>query len=208
MIQYIYKTTNLINGKIYVGKHQAETLDNSYLGSGDLIKKAIRKYGRKSFKKEILEICNSSIEAYDREAKIVNEEFIDRTDTYNLKIGGEGGSGITPWNKGKTLPQEMKDKISKTLTGRVQPKEEIDRRAAAMIGRTHSNETKLKMSRAKLGKKFTESHKNKLSLAAKNRKSHGNQGKKNKVVECPHCKVKGGAGVMKRWHFDNCKTLP
>ena len=54
----IYKTTNLINGKIYVGK---DSNDNpNYLGSGIVLKNAIDKYGRKSFKKEILEICDLS----------------------------------------------------------------------------------------------------------------------------------------------------
>ena len=47
---YVYLTTNLINGKKYIGQHYGE-LDDYYLGSGSILKKAILKYGRKNFKK-------------------------------------------------------------------------------------------------------------------------------------------------------------
>ena len=43
MFGYIYKTTNLINGKIYIGQHKSEVFDNSYYGSGKLIGRAITK---------------------------------------------------------------------------------------------------------------------------------------------------------------------
>ena len=45
MYGYIYKTTNLINGKIYIGQHKSEEYDSSYYGSGKLIRRAIEKYG-------------------------------------------------------------------------------------------------------------------------------------------------------------------
>lgn len=54
MIYCLYQTTNLVNGKIYVGIHQSQSLDDAYLGSGKLLKAAIKKYGRKNFKREIL----------------------------------------------------------------------------------------------------------------------------------------------------------
>lgn len=54
-MNYIYMTTNLINGKKYIGKHKGE-LNDSYLGSGTLLLRAIKKYGKENFKKEILYI--------------------------------------------------------------------------------------------------------------------------------------------------------
>lgn len=52
MYGYIYKTTNLINNKIYIGQHKVkeEKIDNSYYGSGKLIIQAIKKYGKENFK--------------------------------------------------------------------------------------------------------------------------------------------------------------
>lgn len=92
MIYYtIYKTTNKVNNKIYVGKHQTKDLEDDYLGSGKYLRNAINKYGIDKFVKEILHICGSLEEMNKKESEIVNEEFIVRKDTYNLRIGGEGG---------------------------------------------------------------------------------------------------------------------
>ena len=55
MFGYIYKTTNLINGKIYVGKRQSSTFDENYYGSGKYFKRALKKYGKSNFSREVLE---------------------------------------------------------------------------------------------------------------------------------------------------------
>ena len=87
----VYKTTNLVNGKIYIGKHETNNLDDGYLGSGNLLKRAIEKYGEENFKREVLFECSSREEMNAKEAELVNEEFLKRDDVYNLKQGGEGG---------------------------------------------------------------------------------------------------------------------
>lgn len=91
MYYLIYKITNNINNKIYIGKHQTENKDDDYMGSGTILKKAIEKYGLDKFTKEILFECNSLEEMNQKEAEIVDEEFIARLDTYNIKLGGQGG---------------------------------------------------------------------------------------------------------------------
>jgi hypothetical protein len=90
MFYTVYKTTNLINGKIYVGLHVTSNLDDTYLGSGSQLKSAIKKYGEENFKREYIKICSSPEEMYELEADIVNEDFVKRSDTYNMKKGGTG----------------------------------------------------------------------------------------------------------------------
>lgn len=90
MYHFIYKTTNLINGKIYIGAHSTDNMNDSYLGSGFLLHRAIKKYGRENFQREIIHFCENSEELYQLEREIVNEEFIVRDDVYNVTLGGGG----------------------------------------------------------------------------------------------------------------------
>ncbi len=89
----IYKTTNNVNGKYYVGAHATTNLKDSYMGSGTALKSAFKEYGRANFTMSVVEYCNSAIEMYERESEIVNEEFVSNRQTYNIKLGGKGGLG-------------------------------------------------------------------------------------------------------------------
>ena len=90
----IYKITNLINNKIYIGKHKTNNLNDSYMGSGTLSNKAIKKYGIQNFKKEILCLCETEDNMNELEELVVDQEFVDRKDTYNLALGGIIGKNI------------------------------------------------------------------------------------------------------------------
>jgi hypothetical protein len=91
MYHTIYKTTNLINDKIYIGYHKTTDLNDGYLGSGKILEIALKKYGRENFKKDILYIFPSKEEALLKETELVNAEFVESENNYNIKIGGEGG---------------------------------------------------------------------------------------------------------------------
>lgn len=91
MIYTVYKVTNLINGKIYIGVHGTENPNDSYLGSGKRICRARDKYGDGNFSKDILFEFNDKSDAYKKEAELVTPEFVARPDTYNINLGGFGG---------------------------------------------------------------------------------------------------------------------
>lgn len=110
MFYTIYKITNLLDGKIYIGAHKTKKLDDAYMGSGKYLKSAQKKYGMDNFKKDILFVFDNPEEMYAKEAELVNEEFLMNENTYNLKVGGFGG-----WDYANTDKQYMKkDSYRKT----------------------------------------------------------------------------------------------
>jgi len=90
MYYTIYKATNTINGKYYIGKHKTKKQDDMYYGSGKAILLAIKKYGKDNFKKEILYELNSQEEMNEKERSIVNQDIVNDSMSYNMMLGGQG----------------------------------------------------------------------------------------------------------------------
>jgi len=111
----IYKTTNLVNQKFYVGK---DTNNNpNYYGSGKRLKLAIKKYGIVNFKKETLEVCNT-LELLNEREKFWIKELKAITEGYNISLGGDGGDTISnnprKYEIGRAHSEKMKDpKVNK-----------------------------------------------------------------------------------------------
>ena len=89
----IYKITNTVNNKIYIGAHTTKNINDDYMGSGHALSRAKNKYGLEKFTKEILHIFDNEQDMWNKELEIVNEDFCKRTDNYNVRVGGIGG-----WN--------------------------------------------------------------------------------------------------------------
>lgn len=148
MFYTIYQTTNLTNGKIYVGYHSTEDLNDRYLGSGKILNQAIDKVGAENFKREILYVFPTREEALQKEREIVNEEFLQRDDVYNIKLGGEGG-----WDHTRDNPKRLEG-IRKAFTeGRMRgwqltdtQRSEIGRKS--FLGKKHTEEAKKKIGEA------------------------------------------------------------
>lgn len=166
MFYYLYQVTNRINGKIYVGVHKTKNLDDNYIGSGKLLKNAISKYGLENFDKQILEYFENEELMFSKEREIVTKEFVSRKDTYNLKIGGEGGfsfindTGIVKF-KGQKHTDQTKLKISQKNKGH---KTSDAARLLISEANKRTNEVRgQKVSRALKNKPKSEEHKRKIA---------------------------------------------
>jgi group I intron endonuclease len=185
MVGYVYKTTNLINNKIYICQHLSKVFDSKYLGSGTKIKKAIKKYGKENFRKDILEYCNSKQHMNEREVYWISC-FNSRNNNigYNRTIGGEGVIGVSlteetrfklrESHKGHKHSEETKRKMSLAGKGKKKsPFSEEHKRnlSKANLGKKLSKETKEKMSKSRIGRRHTEEAKVKMR---ESRKGKGN----------------------------------
>ena len=109
---FIYKTTNMINGKYYIGQHKTNNIEDNYLGSGYALIRAIKKYGKHNFKREIIAFANSQEELNELENSILNNHYQD-DDCYNLIAGGN----CTGYS------EETRRKMSESAKNRIVSKE-------------------------------------------------------------------------------------
>jgi group I intron endonuclease len=112
---FIYKTVNKITDDFYIGYHFGDVSD-SYLGSGLILNRAIKKYGRKNFNREILEIVSKDTWREREKYWIKDTDAINKG--YNIMLGGNGGNTITN-HPDKDM---ILEKISKKLKGRISEK--------------------------------------------------------------------------------------
>jgi len=179
----IYKTTNLISGKIYIG--QETNFNRYYYGSGLKIKKAIKKYGKSNFNKEIICYCENKIDMDEKEKFFIKAfDVTNKLIGYNIAEGGEGG----PFFKGHHHTKKTKENMSKHRKTLVGP-------LSSMYGKKHSEETK---------KKWRENRKGKLvgPLNGMYGKTHTEMAKKK--MSRPHWGSSNGMYGKK--HSEECKS--
>ena len=113
---YIYKITNLINNKVYIGQSSFKWEDTlEYYGSGVLIEKAIKAHGKESFSKELLEVCLDKASLNEAEKYWIDhyKEKL-KVELYNITEGGTGGITYT---KGSEVYEQIKHKLGKWENG-------------------------------------------------------------------------------------------
>ena len=158
----IYKTTNLVNGKIYIGQDKYN--NPMYLGSGKILHLAFQKYGIENFNKEILEECESVQELNEREKHWIS--FYNSTDRkigYNIALGGNGGDTISKNpNNDEIRSRHSEWMIENNQTrGRKKTEDEIERRKESFVGKYRGENN------PNFGSKRIESSKDKMSEARK-----------------------------------------
>ena len=163
----IYQITNLINGKIYIGKHETFNIEDNYFGSGKYLLNSINKHGLENFEFKILIDLKSREEMNLLEKMVVTEEFCKRDDVYNIKVGGDGGWDHVRWS---LMPLEKRlhrrKKISEAIVGTKFSDErkkihslglkrayKEDPFKCGMLGKSHNEQSKQKMRLAHLGTK-------------------------------------------------------
>lgn len=161
---YIYRITNKINGKTYIGQHKYKDLNDKYIGSGKLIKRAQKKYGMENFEKEILYSRIQYKETADDMERfaIAKERALGKAE-YNLAAGGGGASEYH-----YRLSDETKQKMSEARKGKKPYR--------------MTEETKRKMSESRRGKRRSEETKKKISEYRKGKPSP-NKGRQWKLVD-------------------------
>lgn len=165
----IYRVTNLVNGKFYIGKHQTIHPLDGYFGSGKALLAAIRQYGKENFVKEILFDFDTEQDMNLKEKELVTESLVNDPMAYNMAVGGEGG----PHYKGRKHTAETIEKIRLSQTGKIRSCSDVAKKKISSklkgnkskTGLTVSDETKEKIAKSMTGRQHTEETKAKLRAA-------------------------------------------
>lgn len=207
-IYTIYKITNTVNNKSYIGfdsdypnriyyhKSPPSTTNTKFA-------RAVRKYGWNSFTFEIIYQSRDWEHTLNVMEPYFIREFNSFENGYNSTLGGEG-------TVGRIVPAGERIKISEAMRGNTNGRgkkghkmtdEQIESMSQRMKGNTNS-----------LGKtwKHTNTRSTEHSDKIRNRMVGNQYGKQNTgikqpTVTCPHCSKEGGSRLMVRYHFDNCK---
>lgn len=170
MFYTIYKITNNLDGKYYIGKHQTKDLNDGYFGSGKVLKRAIQKHGIENFTKEILHVFDTEEEMNTKEKELV----ILEESSYNLCPGGQGGWGYVNTNglgisdnqkqaariirktvcqtKYKEWLSSLSEEDKKTWKQNISKSKLGDKNPLGFKGKSHTEKTKQKMSQSNKGK--------------------------------------------------------
>jgi hypothetical protein len=139
---FLYKTTNLVNGKYYVGMHSTSNLSDEYLGSGKRLWYSIRKHGRENHVREILEFFPDRKSLKEKEIEFVNAEMLSDPLCMNLCFGGERGFNPEAAAKGGRASIGKNGHLgSKEVHRRIREDEGFKQKWVEKINSTHLERT-------------------------------------------------------------------
>lgn len=206
MTGFVYRWTNIINGKWYIGSHKG-TIDDKYRHSSKIVKVAEKKYGLENFTREILfegDYEKDQIRSVKEAEYLRKENAANNPMSYNLtNITGPDCFDKTVLEKirktstGRKHTEKAKRKMSKAKRGKLHSEEQKRINAKSHIGQIPWNKGKKGCYSDETKHKMSESHKYLIPW---------NKGITEAKVSCPHCHKEGGKSIMKRWHFNNCKS--
>ena len=175
---YIYRITNNVNGKTYIGQRKCPKnktpMEDSYMGSGKLIKRAIKKHGIENFTKTI--ICKFFTREMTNFAELyyIKKEMQQKgKDCYNILVGAHWNKDHEPWNKGVHTEGHKHSEETKTNMRRIM--------IGKNVGKKRTEEFKDSLSKYWKGCKLSDEHKRKIGMA--NKGSHSNKGQHWKLVD-------------------------
>lgn len=167
---YIYKTTNLINGKVYIGQHKGKYNPN-YLGSGKLIVFSIKKYGGRNFNIQFIRYCVNRNQLDRCEEQLIKKSILElgKENVYNIAPGGWGGDLLTNHPR----KEEIIQKMIKSRTGHITTEETKRKIRNSSLGRhlkgvPRPEDVKLRISKKLKGvlkKPFSEEHRRNIGKA-------------------------------------------
>lgn len=209
---FIYKTTNLVNGLIYVGHHSTDKIDDGYLGSGKYLNKAIEQFGKNNFKREILEFCDYKLLPSLERFWIKELNSTDIEVGYNKQIQGgycNSGEDSPSWRRVYTLEERMNLSIknsgeNNSMHGVKISQESRDTHSKFMKGLLVGDKNgmygvhRYGKDAPNWGNHHSPSAIEKIKLSNKNRP----------ILVCPHCGKEGKGAGMYQFHFDHCLQNP
>lgn len=181
--RFIYLIKNNINGKTYIGKHTTSNLKDRYFGSGTLLRKAIKKYGKKNFEFGYLVFVDSDEELNNQEREWI-EFFRSEVNRGNYNLANGGGGGLSGelhplYNVGHSDETKMK------------------------LSEFHQHRKRLTCPYCNKTMDYVNAKKYHFDKCSKNPNYNPN------LIKCPHCHKTGTRmSAMVLWHFDNCKKNP
>jgi len=181
MYGYVYLTTNLVNGKLYVGQRKG-SFDPSYLGSGVLLRRAVAKHGREAFKVEVLAETDSMEELNSLEVDFI-DFFCAVKDPcfYNLTSSSIGHSCEDRIEKLRRYARSRPESHNRAISVARMGKHGRPGEAHPMYGKSHSEE-------------------------AKKRIGDWSRGKKAETDTCSVCGKEAAKFHITRFHGSNCRA--
>jgi len=190
---YVYKITNLINGIIYIGQKKGKIeKTKNYYGSGNIISKALRKYGKEKFYKGIICLCKSKEDLNEKEIYYISYYRSLGIKLYNITDGGLGGKGLSGKLNGMYGRKHSEERLKKMSEmnkgknnfwyGKTGKLSSAYGKPGTMLGKHHSEESKEKTRNALKNRIFTKEHIEKLKIAAKRIDNSGKLNPKSKSV--------------------------